>query len=78
MLEGDCIIFWVFVFRNDSGQLGFRGVIDEDSFGIVSFALIEGKFCRIDFAVCVFLMDVLFLLLFVVKYHIYLSSPCLA
>ena len=65
-------------FRNYSGQLSFRGVIDEDSFGIVSFALIEGKYCRIDFAVFIFLMDVLFLLLFVVKYHIDLSFPCLA
>ena len=30
-----------------SGRLGVRGVIDEDSFGIVSFALLEGKYYRI-------------------------------
>ena len=45
MLEGDWIICWVFVFRNVSGRLGVRGVIDEDSFGIVSFALLDVLSC---------------------------------
>ena len=79
MLEGDWIICWVFVFKNESGWLGFRGVVDKDSFVIVSFALIEGKYCRIDFVVCIFLMDVLFLLLFVVTilHRSFISLSCL-
>ena len=79
MLEGGWIICWVFVFKNESGRLGFRGVVDKDSFVIVSFALIEGKYCRIDFVVCIFLMDVLFLLLFVVTilHRSFISLSCL-
>ena len=65
MLEGDWIICWVFVFRNESSRLGVRGFVDEDSFGIVSFALLEGKCCRIVCVLFLFLMDVLLLLLFV-------------
>ena len=54
MLEGGWIICWVFVFRNEAGRLGVKRVVDEDSFGIASFALVEGKYCRIDFVVFLF------------------------
>ena len=37
----------MFVVRNESGRLKVTEGFDEDSFGIVAFALVEGKYCRI-------------------------------
>ena len=65
MLGGGWIIVLVFVFRNESSRLRFKVGFNEDSFGIFSFELVEGKYCRIDFVI--FLFDLFLLLIFVVN-----------
>ena len=45
----------MFVFRNESVRLGVKGSFDKESFGIVSFASVGGKYCRIEFFVFFFI-----------------------
>ena len=47
MLEGDWIFFGVFVVRDDSGRLGFRGLLMKIRLGQF-FRVIEGKYCKMD------------------------------
>ena len=54
MLDGCYIILWVFVVRNKSGRLKVAEGSDEDSFGLVTFALVKGTYCRIEFVVFIF------------------------
>ena len=42
---------WVFVVKNHSGRLKVTEGFDEEWFGIVTFALVAGKYCRIEFVV---------------------------
>ena len=54
MSNGCWIICWVFVVKNMSSRLKVTEGFDENLFGIVTFALVEGKHCRIEFLVFLF------------------------
>ena len=47
--------------------MGVKDGFDEDSFEIVYFALVEAKYCRIEFFVLLFGLNLILLLLFVVN-----------
>ena len=42
---------WFFVVKNESGRLKVMESFDEERFGIVTFALVAGKYCRIEVVV---------------------------
>ena len=51
MLDSCWIMCWVFVVKNESSRLKVMEGFDEEWFGIVTFALVERKYCRIEFVV---------------------------
>ena len=51
---------------DESGRLGVKDSFDEDSFGIVSFALVEGKYCRIEFVVFVFWIEFVIIIIIII------------
>ena len=66
MLDDCWIICSVFVFMDESGRLGVKDSFDEDSFRLVSFALVEGKYCRIEFVVFVFWIEFVIIIIIII------------
>ena len=66
MLDSCWIMCCVFVVKNESSRLKVMEGFDEEWFGIVTFALVERKYCRIEFVVflCWFGLFLLIFLLF--------------